>query len=212
LESAPPPVLIADDDSVARRALEATLTRWGYEVLAAADGLEAWRMLQGPRAPRLAIFDWVMPRLDGLELCRRIRATATLQLTYVILLTANADREDVIAGLEGGADDYVTKPFDLQELRARVQAGLRVIALQRDLAGQVEELRQALSRVKQLQGLLPICCHCKKIRDDRNYWLQVEAYLTAHTEAQFSHGICPDCLERVLRPEIDGLLAERSGA
>jgi response regulator RpfG family c-di-GMP phosphodiesterase len=119
------------------------------------------------------------------------------------LLTARASREDKIQGLQAGADDYITKPFDPQELRARVQVGIRVLELQGALAQRVRELEEALSRVKQLQGLLPICSYCKKIRNDRNYWQQVEGYITEHSEAQFSHGICPDCYAQYVRPELE---------
>jgi hypothetical protein len=97
----------------------------------------------------------------------------------------------------------VTKPFNREELRARVQGGARVVELQRSLAERVEELEQALARVKQLQGLLPICSYCKKIRDDRNYWQQVEAYIGEHSEAVFSHGICPDCFDKFVKPELN---------
>jgi response regulator RpfG family c-di-GMP phosphodiesterase len=102
-----------------------------------------------------------------------------------------------VAGLDAGADDYVVKPFDQEELRARVQVGIRVLKLQRSLADRVTELELALDRVNQLQGLLPICCYCKRIRDDRNYWHQVEAYIENHSDAQFSHGVCPECIEKL---------------
>jgi sigma-B regulation protein RsbU (phosphoserine phosphatase) len=107
--------------------------------------------------------------------------------------------------LEAGADDYLTKPFDPQELRARIKVGERILGLQTSLAERVTELEDALSRVKQLQGLLPICSYCKKIRDDQNYWEQVESYISKHTEAQFSHGICPDCYAQFVTPDIERL-------
>jgi CheY-like chemotaxis protein len=140
--------------------------------------------------------------VDGLTLCQRIRETPRLRGTYVILLTARTERKDVIAGLEGGADDYIAKPFDRDELRARLGVGLRVLALQQSLAERVRDLEQALQRVRQLQGLLPICCYCKRIRDDSNYWQQVEDYLAACSGAQFSHGICPQCYETVVQEQL----------
>ncbi|HZP02889.1 MAG TPA: response regulator transcription factor [Terriglobia bacterium] len=196
-------ILIAEDDAASRRLLQASLERWGYEVLTASNGAEAWQALDGPAAPELAILDWMMPEIDGLEICRRVRAGSPSLPTYIILLTARGKREDIVLGLQGGADDYVTKPFDLEELRARLQVGVRIVQLQRALAIRVRELEDALKRVKQLQGLIPICCYCKKIRDDENYWQQVENYISEHSDAQFSHGICPDCYTKYVQPEID---------
>jgi phosphoserine phosphatase RsbU/P len=201
-------ILIAEDEAVSRRLLQQTLQRWGYEVVVASDGAEAWDCLSGPGAPHLAIVDWMMPGVDGVELCRRVRAVQGGVPTYVMLLTSRAAREDIVAGLEAGADDYVVKPFDEAELRARVQVGFRVVQLQASLADRVHDLEEALSRVKQLQGLLPICSYCKKIRDDRNYWQQVEQYVTERTEARFTHGICPACFERHVKPELEGIRDE----
>jgi sigma-B regulation protein RsbU (phosphoserine phosphatase) len=198
-------VLIAEDDMVSRRLLEATLAKWGYEVVVTCDGLQASAALHGVGAPLLAILDWMMPGLDGVEVCRRARSTHSPTPPYLILLTAKGRREDVITGLEAGANDYITKPFDREELRARVQVGMRIVELQHSLADRVHALEEALARVKQLHGLLPICSYCKKIRDDQNYWQQVENYISQHSEAQFSHSICPDCYERLVKPELDQL-------
>jgi CheY-like chemotaxis protein len=195
-------VLIAEDDPVSRRTLEATLQKWGHCVRVAPDGAAAWETLTAADAPPLAILDWMMPAIDGLDLCRRIRQTARLCGTYVILLTARGDKRDIVAGLESGADDYLIKPFDRDELRARVNVGLRILALQQSLADRVRDLELTLRRVRQLQGLLPICCYCKRIRDDGNYWQQVELYLSAHAGAQFSHGICPSCYETVVQEQL----------
>ena len=196
-------VLIAEDDAISRRVLEAFLRRWGFEVESFEHGGTAWERLQQEDAPSLVILDWMMPELGGVEICRRVRAAGRPQPAYLILLTSRTGSEDIVAGLEAGADDYVTKPFNREELRARVQGGARVVELQRSLAERVEELEQALARVKQLQGLLPICSYCKKIRDDRNYWQQVEAYIGEHSEAVFSHGICPDCFDKFVKPELN---------
>ena len=193
-------ILIAEDDAISRRVLEVFLHRWGYEVESVEDGDAAWGRLQQVDAPSLVILDWMMPGMGGVEICRRVRELG--QLTYVILLTARTGSEDIVEGLEAGADDYVTKPFNREELRARVQGGTRVVELQRSLAQRVEQLEQALARVKHLQGLLPICSYCKKIRNDRNYWQQVEAYISEHSEAIFSHGICPECFEKFVTPEL----------
>lgn len=190
-------ILIAEDDPVSRRLLQAALIKWGYEVIVTANGKEAWAALQLPDAPSLLILDWLMPEMDGVEVCREVRQTPALKSAYIILLTSRGSKEDIVQGLEAGADDYVTKPFDHGELRARVQVGSRVISLQAALAARVTELEEAITNVKQLQGLLPICCYCKKIRDDGNYWHRVESYITGHANVRFSHGICPDCSEKL---------------
>src|SRR5437867_1824044 len=182
-------VLIAEDEAVSRRLLEGALSRWGYQVVAAPDGQQAWDILQQPEAPSLLVLDWLMPGLDGVEVCRRARQDTRLNAAYIVLLTSRSTKEDVVQGLEAGADDYVTKPFDNSELRARIQVGARVVNLQSALAERVRELENALTHVKQLHGLLPICCYCKKIRDDKNYWHQVESYVANHADVRFSHGI-----------------------
>jgi sigma-B regulation protein RsbU (phosphoserine phosphatase) len=194
-------ILIADDDDVSRLELEALLTRHGHEVVAVADGSDAWNVLEGKDPPRLVVLDWLMENMDGVEVCRRARANPALRDLYLILLTSRGDQEHIVAGLEAGANDYVTKPFDRDELLARVRVGAQVLGLQAELAARVLELEDALARVKQLQGLLPICSYCKSIRDDKNYWHQVEAYFRTHSEAEFSHGICPSCWEKVVVPQ-----------
>ncbi len=202
-------ILVAEDQSVSRHIVAANLRKWGYEVVAVEDGTRALEAMQGAAPPQLAILDWSMPGMDGIEICRRIRSGPQTRANYLILLTARKGQEDKIHGLQSGADDYITKPFDRGELRARVQVGIRVLELQQALAQRVQELEEALSRVKTLQGLLPICSYCKKIRNDRNYWQQVEGYLGDHSEIQFSHGICPECYARYVQPELDQLQSRR---
>jgi DNA-binding response OmpR family regulator len=200
-------ILIADDDRVTRRMLEVLLAEWGYETLVACDGLQAWEILQAVDAPKLAILDWVMPGLEGLEICRRVRQLSNRQQAYLILLTVKGNSRDIVAGLKGGADDYITKPFDLEELQAHVQTGFRIVELQRGLMDHVQQLEEALARVKQLQGLLPICSYCKNIRDDQDYWQQVDDYLAAHSDVRFTHGICPNCYKNRVQPELDRIRA-----
>jgi diguanylate cyclase (GGDEF)-like protein len=142
-------ILIADDSIVSRHLLEATLRKWGYDVAVACDGFEAWEMLQSEGAPRLAILDWVMPGLTGLEVCRRVREMSTdkqTKYTYLLLLTAKSQHEDLIEGMESGADDYLTKPFDQHELKVRLRAGTRIIDLQSQLVAAREELREQATR------------------------------------------------------------------
>ena len=195
--------LIADDDPVARTILSRALRGWDIESVIAEDGLAAWTALTTEPAPSLAILDWMMPGLDGLELCRRIRQHDACAGTYVILLTSRNQPEDIVAGLDAGADDYLVKPFRAGELRARINAGVRVLSLQSRLSERVMQLAQALANVKQLSGLLPICSYCKRVRADENYWQQVESYVGDRTDAEFSHGVCPDCYERA-RADFEG--------
>ena len=188
-------VLIADDDVVLRHSLKVHLERWEYEVSECADGRQAWKVIQSNDAPSVAVIDWNMPGMDGPTICQELRETPSLSAMYVILLTSNAEQKDVIAGLESGADDYITKPFDWGELRARLLIASRIVGLQLALAARVSELQEALANVRQLSGLLPICAYCKRIRDDADYWQQIEQYLVKHSEAQFTHGICPECFD-----------------
>lgn len=201
-------VLIAEDEPVTRCLLAELLTEWGHSVMACADGLAALEGLQSEDAPKLAILDWQMPGLDGVEVCRRLRAKPTAQAPYVILLTVRQEKNSIVIGLDAGANDYISKPFDTDELRARVNVGVRMVELQHQLARQVRDLEKALAHIKHLQGILPICMYCKKIRNDQNYWQQVESYVGEHSAARFSHGICPECLVKA-EQEIAGIAAER---
>jgi diguanylate cyclase (GGDEF)-like protein len=134
-------VLIAEDDMVSRRLLEATLARWGYDVVITRDGMEAWQVLQGPDAPPLAILDWMMPGIDGLEVCRLVRQCVQEPYIYLLLLTTKGRRENIIEGLNAGADDYLTKPFDPHELQVRLRTGKRIVTLQAELIEARETLR-----------------------------------------------------------------------
>ena len=135
--------LIAEDDPIFRRILESWFKKWDYKVTAVENGLAAWEVLQSDDAPPLAILDWMMPGMDGIELCRKIRSRNHGPYRYVLLLTAKDDKQDVIAGLEAGADDYLTKPFDVDELRARVRAGKRILDLQAALLHSQSDLQFA---------------------------------------------------------------------
>jgi len=139
-------VLIAEDDSISRRMLERFLVKWGYGVLVAKEGEEAWGILQGKDAPRLAVLDWMMPGRDGIDICRSVRQRKGRPYTYILLLTARGHKGDIVEGLEAGADDYVTKPFDPYELRARLRAGQRIVELQEQLVQTREALRDQASR------------------------------------------------------------------
>ena len=201
-------VLIAEDDRITGEILARTLQRWGHDTTLVADGARAWDALSAATAPTLAILDWMMPEMDGPDICRRVRTERPDANMYLLLVTAREGRSDVVAGLDAGADDYIIKPFDPEELRARIAVGVRVLGLQQKLAERVIELQAALSNVKQLRGLLPICSYCKRIRGDDQYWQQVEGYIAQHSDAQFSHGICPTCYVAVTA-ELDAAAAKR---
>jgi len=190
-------ILIAEDDFTSRCVLAGVLKKFGHEIVEVDTGAAAWEVMQQADAPRLAVMDWMMPEMDGLELLRRIRTLKTDQPPYLVMLTTKNDKADVIAGLDAGANDYLTKPFDSGELRARVEVGRRMVEMQDALAAKIEELRQAIGQIKTLRGIVPICANCKKIRNDQGYWDMVEDYVSHHTEAQFSHSICPECLKRL---------------
>ena len=193
-------ILIAEDDFTSRAVLATMLRKCGHDVVETINGAEAWQALRQPGAPALAILDWMMPEMDGLEVVCRVRALQTDRPPHIIMLTALGEKANIIAGLEAGANDYLVKPFDPGELRARVEVGRRMVEMQDELASKVEELRQALDQIKTLRGIVPICASCKKIRDDQGFWNQVEVYVHDHTEADFSHGICPECMKK-LYPE-----------
>lgn len=181
-------VLLVDDDPVARRILTAMLVGLGHEAVPATDGAEAWERFQADPLD-IVITDWMMPKIDGLELTRRVRAMPKARYTYVLLLTALEGRARYLDGMNAGADDFITKPVHQEELHARLRVAERVLGLQRE--------------VHQLQGLLPICSYCKRIRDEADAWSQIEEYVSRRTEAQFSHGICPTCYDQHFKPQLE---------
>ncbi|NNE44797.1 MAG: response regulator transcription factor [Gemmatimonadetes bacterium] len=206
-------ILIAEDDPVSRKLLQTFLTKWGHDPVVTCRGAEAWEALQRPDAPEMAIVDWMMPEMEGPEIIRRQRAAEGDRQTptYFILLTALDSKDDVVSGFDAGADDYVTKPFNKEELKARVQVGVRMVELRHKLADRVRELELALSANKTLRGLLPICAYCKKIRDDKNYWTEVESYIQEASDASFSHGVCPGCYDAKVKPQLDVIRKAHAG-
>ena len=198
-------VLVADDERVSRTVVGAMLKKAGYEVSFASDGDQAWQHLSGPNPPPIALLDWEMPGLAGPDVVRRLRAQEAQAPVYIILLTSRDFSADIVAGLRAGANDYVTKPANEDELVARVNVGARVVELQIALAERVRSLEEALANVKALQTLLPMCAYCKSIRNDQNYWEKVETYFHEHSGVSFSHSYCPICYERFVKPQLDAL-------
>ena len=185
-------ILIADDDLTSMHFLERILESWEFQVEKAEDGEQALQILESDNAPSIAILDWMMPKIDGATVCSRVRMKSERPYTYLLLLSARGKKEELAKGLNSGADDYVVKPYDADELRARLKVGERVVALERELQRQVGELEEALTKVRQLKGLVPICIYCKNVRDDTNYWLGLEEYMHQEIGTDFSHGVCPE--------------------
>jgi len=188
-------ILVVEDDLSTQNTLSSILQKYGHDVSAVSSGEEAWTVTRQPDTPRLILLDWLMPGLSGLDLCKRIRSTDSENPFYIIMLTVKDNREDIVEGLDTGTDDYITKPFYPEELRARINAGRRIIEMQNRLLSHAKDLQNSLDHIETLQGILPICSFCKKVRDDKNYWQQVDDYIASHTNAQVTHSICPECME-----------------
>lgn len=195
-------VLLAEDEPVTRRLLEAQMTRFGFDVVSVVDGLEAWKVLQSDDAPSLVVLDWNMPGLDGPDVVRRVRQGGRAGYTYTLLVTARNAKSDVVQGLSSGADDFISKPVDPDELHARLRTGERIVRLEQTLAQQVKELKEAAEHVQELQGMIPICMHCKRIRNQSSIWEKIETYIEQRSDAKFSHALCTECLNEYY-PDLD---------
>jgi phosphoserine phosphatase RsbU/P len=183
-------ILVAEDDTTSRQVLAGQLRKMGHEPVEAEDGAVAWERYLS-HVPRIVITDWLMPNLNGLELCRRIREDNREEYAYLIILTSLDRKVGYLEGMNAGADDFVTKPADFVELNVRLRVAERILKLQTHLS--------------QLEGLLPICPQCKKIHSSDDHWEQVETYISKRSEAQFSHGICPECYNAVVVPQLAAL-------
>lgn len=190
-----PLILMVDDVPKNLQLLGIILKKIDCEIAAATDGQQVMDMIAHHK-PDLILLDVMMPVLDGYEVCSRLKADPNTTDIPIIFLTAKTESSDIVKGFELGAVDYVTKPFTPAELLARVKTHLELRQSKIALEQNVKELKDALEHVKQLSGLLPICAHCKKIRNDSGYWQQVEVYIENHSEAQFTHGFCPDCIQQ----------------
>ncbi|MDP6360632.1 MAG: response regulator [Planctomycetota bacterium] len=185
-------ILVVDDEELTRQQIRETLEHVGHEVLTAPNGYEAYRIFRKKSVPIL-VADWSMPEMDGLELTRKIRAAGREEYTYVILLTGHSGKENNLKAYEAGVDDFMDKPFDAQLLLARIRVAQRILDLQ--------------IHIRSLEYLLPICCYCKKIRDENESWCNIESYISARTDTTFSHGICPGCYDTTVQGELDKLEA-----
>ena len=202
-------VLAVDDDRVTLLTLRRLLEKFGYEALTATNGTEALKLFLDHR-PKMLITDWMMPEMEGPTVVKTIRAFAESEYTYIIMLTSRQDKDDMMAGMLAGVDEFLTKPIDPDQLRARLRVGKRIMLLQDSLGKRVRELEEELEHVKRLQGFLPICSYCKKIRDDENLWSQIEEYISNHqANVQFSHSICPDCYESKVKPMEEAFWAKK---
>ncbi len=186
-------VLVVDDDEIMRLKLEKVLTEWGYHTTLADSGEAALKILRSPEPPRIVLLDWMMPGISGLEVCRELATDVDVNWPHIIMLSVKDEKCDIVEALGAGAGDYIVKPFDTGELKARVNVGNRIVWLTDTLSARVGELEDALNQLKILKGLLPICAACKKVRDDKGYWTQIEHYISEHTEAEFTHSMCPEC-------------------
>jgi DNA-binding response OmpR family regulator len=175
-------ILIIDDNPQSIKLLGNILDSKGYSTAVAMNGTEALKFLEN-EIPDLILLDIMMPGMDGFEVCRSIKMNKNARETPVIFLTAKREIDDLVRGFEVGGVDYVTKPFNSNELLIRVKTHL--------------DLKKARDEIRRLKGIIPICCNCKKIRDDKGFWEQVEIYIESHSDAEFSHGICPECTKEL---------------
>ncbi len=186
-------ILIIDDSVKNLKLITHFLEDRGYETMTAQNGRDGLQKAARGK-PDLILLDIMMPDMDGNEVCRRLQSIEHTRDIPIIFLTAKGATEDIVQGFRDGAVDYVLKPFQPEELAARVNTHIR-------LKNTIAALESALKEIKTLRRMLPICCICKKIRNDTGYWNQIESYITAHSETEFTHSICPDCA-RIHYPDI----------
>jgi sigma-B regulation protein RsbU (phosphoserine phosphatase) len=180
-------ILAVEDDPIASAVLAASLGVLGHDVVQATDGLAAWELLQ--REPiRVVVCDWLMPQLDGLELCRRVRGRPGDYVYFILVTNRTPTVENQDVAFAAGVDDFLSKPVDPQDLKTRLHVAERILAF--------------TSQIQTLETFIPICSYCKKVRDDRSYWQQIESYINQRTGSEFSHSICPDCYEKHVTPQL----------
>lgn len=188
-------ILVAEDDMISRKLLTTTLKQFGHEVKAFDNGTDAWAEFDASPV-RVIVSDWLMPGVDGLDFCRKVRARAQTEYTYFILLTANVQGKDTyMEAMNAGIDDFLAKPLDRDQIWMRLKVAERIL--------------KYATTIQALESMLPICSYCKNVRDDNNYWQQVETYLSNRTGTSFSHSVCPRCYEQKVQPEIDRIKAKK---
>ncbi|MCF8037948.1 MAG: response regulator [Desulfohalobiaceae bacterium] len=195
-------ILLVDDDPDVLMATSRVIGAEGYQVFEASSGAECMELAK-IHHPDLILLDVILPDIEGIELCNAIKSDPSLKKIFVILISGlRTSSIEQAEGLDVGADGYIARPVSNKELKARVKAFVRILSAERERDRLIQELQEALSTIKQLSGLLPICSHCKKIRDDQGYWSQLEAYIQKHSEAVFTHSICRECAGK-LYPDLD---------
>ena len=187
-------ILVADDDPLIRKLLQDELRKLNHEVTVAENGEQAWAQFEKSPFP-IVVTDWDMPWPDGLELCKRVRAHPQRTYTYFIIVSSVYTlRSHFHQAMDGGVDDVINKPFEPRDLFVRLRVAERIVTY--------------YSQLQELKLLIPICMYCRKIRDDQNYWQEIESYLRTHMSGDFSHGICPTCYETRVKPEIKAMEAD----
>lgn len=195
----PTRVLVAEDDETSRNALVRLLQRDGYDVTVANDGQAAIDILLAPNPPHIALLDWGMPRLDGIHVCWAVRSIASNPYTYIIMVTGRDQSADALAAFAAGVDDFLSKPLDQLQLLARLRCGERVLGLEKRYAERLADLENAAQKMRKLTHLLPICTECRKVRNDNDYWQDIEAYRADPAGAPSAQGICPACMTGILQ-------------
>lgn len=187
-------ILIAEDEFTTRMMVQVCLENWGYRVESVTNGEEAWEKLQKTDAPHIAILDWEMPKINGVEVCRRVKEMDVENPPYVILLTSRDSKKDIVEGFDAGADDYMTKPFNNDELRARTRVAERLVRTQSSLAETVTELREALNQLEMLESGVAVCGSCHKILNRYDgEWNTFEDVQKDGVDPHFFVNTCPDC-------------------
>lgn len=187
-------ILVVDDQPANLKVLMQVLQDADFHILVANSGNRALQLVSR-QLPDIILLDVMMSGLDGFETCRLLKQNPATTNIPVIFMTALNSLDDELHGFDAGGVDYVTKPFHQQKVLARIRAHLTIRRQQRMILEKNEQLKRALAEIKQLSGILPICCRCKKVREDNGYWKQVEKYISEHSDAEFTHGFCPECYE-----------------
>ncbi len=180
-------VLLVEDDPLSRLLLHSTLQSLGYDVVCLENGLDAWNYIK-EKEIRLVVSDWQIPGLDGLELCARIRSKVEDYVYFILVTNSYLNEESETIAIDAGVDDFMPKPVKIEDLRNRLRVASRFL-------GHME-------RIRKLESFIPLCSYCRKVRDDQNYWKQIETYIKERTGSQFSHAVCPDCYQEHVRPQL----------